>query len=121
MHIKDIKDVPYSEAWVEFVEGERYLIRFLSAKKIAKLEKEYLPRKPVEFEDACFDHVIKDWEGITVQVNGKAEKLPCTKENKALIVDHYAERKSFLRSKALDDGVFGVPQPKEIEKNLSRR
>jgi hypothetical protein len=107
-----IKEDSYSEKWVEFEEGEKYLIRYLSAHKLKEIEEQ--TKDKFEQDLYMYDHIIKDWDGI---VDKDSKPLECSVQNKVALISRFSDRRIFLLRKALAVDTFTGAKPEVVKKN----
>lgn len=117
-------------AWVEYRDGMEILVRPLPASKRDEFERQaavYRVDKirnvrikeidELKQEELLRDYMIEDWRGI---VDQNDNPIPCTKENKLLILDHLHELRGFVLKAALDlQGMIEL-QKAENEKNSGK-
>jgi len=105
-----------NEAWVEY-ENEKvrckFKLRALDRRAIQELRKKAIKKKYIAtpagrqvvedvddelFDSLVFDYIIVDWEDI---IDDEGKKLPCTKENKLMVVNSVPNLSNWLLDEAM--------------------
>ena len=102
-----------NEAWVEYNEDVKFKLRALDRKTMSELRKKATKKKYTAtpsgrqiveevddelFDALVFDHIISGWEGI---VDEEGKPLPCTKENKLMLVNSAPTLANWLLDEAM--------------------
>ncbi|HDM78814.1 MAG TPA: hypothetical protein ENG51_20485 [Deltaproteobacteria bacterium] len=111
--------------WCEYEEGARFRIRPLTPKKYRELrnrctshqwKRGQLVEKVDEdkLNEMVNDWIIADWEGI---VDATGKPIPCTKENKQVLLDNFTEIAAFVNDMALKVAEQAAKSREEEKKN----
>lgn len=101
----NIDEQVIEEAWVNYSEDEKYLIRYISTEDFQKYDEKTIEK--------LIDFIVTDWQGIYYKKNNENIKFPCNLKNKMILFDKSPDRWSFVLARCRDYKTFF-----DIEKHL---
>jgi len=113
-------------AWLQFTDGVRVKLRYVSPQQFAHWRKIASRRRlrggrifeeldESKLDEILSDEVILDWEGITE--NG--QPFPCTPENKRLLMQHWTEFALWVNEQCMRLEAFVQAEQEEEQKKIS--
>lgn len=114
----------HAEAWVDFSEDSKVLLRYVTREELARIYRESKKtvfknhQREEETDSLKADKLlgraaVRDWQGFTL--NG--ESLPCTSENIDLLMSRWVEFSRFVNEQSISFSNFCDEDNARIGKN----